>query len=255
MLKRTIITSILCVFAGGLLGSYFFFVGRLAAERSAQEICRGVKVVVLDSLENSLISADEVKERLADWNFSGRCDNINLYEIETAIRSFGEVADAQVFRRDRNNIEIDLAQRKPAVRFIKGGTSHYADCNGYLFPVYHFTDVPVVTGFLPFDADPSYKGPLAGEERDWINGILSLTEFISGHKYWESVTQQIDIAGNGDILLYLKSGSEVIIFGDSAGIEEKFRKLEAYYRNIVPSGGGRKYSIVNLKFDNQIICK
>ena len=83
---------------------------------------------MLDSLENSLISADEVKERLADWNFSGRCDNINLYEIETAVRSFGEVADAQVFRRDRNNIEIDLAQRKPAVRFIKGGTSHYADC-------------------------------------------------------------------------------------------------------------------------------
>lgn len=255
MLKRTIITSVLCVFAGGLLGSYFFFVGRLASERSAQEFCHGIRVVVLDSLDNSLISASEVKERLESWNFSGRCDCIDLYELEMAVRSFGEVADAQVFRRDRNHIEIDLSQRKPTVRFIKDGTSHYADRNGYLFPVYHFTDVPVVTGFLPFDADPSYKGPLAGEERDWVNGILSLTEFLSSHKYWESVTQQIDIAGNGDILLYLKSGSEVIIFGDATGIEEKFRKLEAYYRNIVPSGEDRKYSSVNLKFDNQIICK
>lgn len=255
MLKRTIITTVLCVFATGLLGSYFYFVGRLASERSAQEVCRGVKVVVLDSLENSLISADEVKERLENWNFSGRCDGIDLYKIEMAVRSFGEVADAEVFRRDRNHIEIALSQRTPAVRFIKNGTSHYADCNGYLFPVYHFTDVPVVTGFLPFDADPSYKGLLTGEERDWMNGILSLTGFLSGNEYWKSVTQQIDIAENGDILLYLKSGSEIVIFGGAADIENKFRKLEAYYRNIVPSGAGRKYSIVNLKFDNQIICK
>lgn len=255
MLKRTIITSILCVFAGGLLGSYFFFVGRLASERSAQELCHGIRVVVLDSLDNSLISAAEVEERLEGWNFSGRCDGIDLYKIEMAVRSFGEVADAEVFRRDRNHIEINLSQRTPTVRFIKGGTSHYADCNGYLFPVYHFTDVPVVTGFLPFDADPSYKGLLTGVERDWVNGILSLTGFLSSHEYWKSVTQQIDIAENGDILLYLKSGSEIIIFGGATDIEGKFRKLEAYYRNIVPSGEGRKYSSVNLKFDNQIICK
>ena len=255
MLKRTIITSILCVFAGGLLGSYFYFVGRLASEHASQEYCHGIRVVVLDSLDNSLISAAEVKERLGNWNFSGRCDCIDLYELEMTVRSFGEVADAEVFRRDRNHIEINLAQRKPTVRFIKNGTSLYSDCNGYLFPVYHFTDVPVVTGFLPFDADPSYKGTLAGEHRDWVNGIISLAEFLAGNEYWETMTQQIDIAENGDILLYMKSGNETIIFGEASGIEEKFRKLEAYYRNIAPSDKSRHYTKVNLKFDNQIICR
>lgn len=255
MLKRVIITSLVCILAGGLPGSYFYFVHRLVAERSSQEFCRDVTVVVLDSLDNSLISAGEVKEKLKKWDFSGRCDTINLHKLEMTVQSFGEVAHAEAFRKNSHSIVINLEQRRPTVRFIKGDVNHYADCSGYLFPVYHFTDVPVVTGDLPFDADPSFKGYLPDGQREWMDGILSLAEFLSRHEYWESVTQQIDIDGNGDIVLYLESGSESVIFGDASGIEEKFRKLEAYYRNILPSAGKGKYSSVNLKFENQIICK
>lgn len=254
MLKRIIITAIVCILSGSLFGSYFFFVGRLARERSAMELFSGIDVVVLDSLDNSLISSEEVKERLSQWNLRGSCDTINLYNLEEAVMAFGEVAHAEAFRKDSRHIGIVISQRHPAVRFFREEGSYYSDENGYIFPVYHFTDVPIVTGAIPFEIDSS-RSDSVKVRQEWVDGIISLAEFISSHRYWKDMTEQIDIADNGDIVLYMKDTRQSVIFGDADKIEEKFGKLEAFYRNILPNCTEKHYSVVNLKYDNQIICK
>ncbi len=254
MLKRIIITVIACILSGGLFGAYFFYVHRLVSAHSAQEMFSGLDVVVVDSLENSLISSSEVKERLAQWNLSGRCDSINLHNLETAVMEFGEVAHAEAFRKDSRHISIVLSQRKPVVRFITDGGSYYSDENGFLFPVYRHTDVPIVTGAIPIAAD-SCRAVLNRAQLKWLEDIISLSGFISEHPYWAEATEQIDIADNGDIILYMRGLKQHVIFGPPDAIEVKFGKLEAFYRNILPNSAEKRYSTVNLKYDNQIICK
>lgn len=254
MLKRIIITVTACILSGSLFGSYFFFVGRLAREKSALERFSGLDIVVLDSLDNSLISSAEVKARLSHWTPGGRCDTLNLYNLEKEVMSFGEVSHAEAFRKDSRHIGIVLSQRRPAVRFIKEDGSYYSDGDGYLFPVYHFTDVPMVTGAIPFETDSSFNG-MPRIRQEWVDDIISLAEFISSNSYWKDMTEQIDIADNGDIVLYMKDTRQSVIFGDADKIAEKFDKLEAFYRNILPNCTEKHYSVVNLKYDNQIICK
>ena len=37
-------------------------------------------------------------------------------------------------------------------------------------------------------------------------------------------------------------------------MEIKFKKLELFYKNILPTKGWNYYESVNLKFKNQIVC-
>ena len=46
-----------------------------------------------------------------------------------------------------------------------------------------------------------------------------------------------------------------IYFGNTDNMEIKFKKLELFYKNILPTKGWNYYESVNLKFKNQIVCK
>ena len=45
-----------------------------------------------------------------------------------------------------------------------------------------------------------------------------------------------------------------IYFGNTNDMEIKFKKLELFYKNILPTKGWNYYESVNLKFKNQIVC-
>ena len=58
-----------------------------------------------------------------------------------------------------------------------------------------------------------------------------------------------------DIELVPRVGTQRIVLGDADSIERKFRKLELFYKQIVPRVGWDAYKTVNLKFANQIVCE
>ena len=45
-----------------------------------------------------------------------------------------------------------------------------------------------------------------------------------------------------------------IYFGNTDNMDNKFKKLELFYKNILPTKGWNYYESVNLKFKNQIVC-
>ena len=215
--------------------------------------CRTIDVCILDSLDNSLISPSDVLLRIDKWVDRDHIDSIDLHSLELMVSSFGEVSHAEVFKADSVTLKIELSQRTPAVRFHSGNASYYADSDGYLFPVYKTTDVPLITGAIPTPPIDSFKGYLTENEHEWVKGAVTLASFVASDPYWKRQIQQIDSRPGGDFVLYTSAGNETIIFGPATSIEEKFNKLKTYYCNIVPAKGA--YKTVNLKYNNQIICK
>lgn len=84
--------------------------------------------------------------------------------------------------------------------------------------------------------------------------MLKFGEYIRNHEFWSSQIQQINILPNGELSLYMRVGDQTILFGGMDNMEYKFKKLEAFYRNIVPLQGWNKYSQINLKYSDQIVC-
>ena len=255
MIKKILLTTLIVLLAGGLLGSYFYFVGALSAEGRRQHACRQVEVILLDSLESAIVDKAEMEALVTRMAVGKPTVAVNIDSIERAIRSHGEVMSVQVYAADPQTVAARLTQRKPVVRLENGSQNWYADPEGYLFPVNNSVDVPIVTGNLPLHLGDNYRGAVPEGNRNWLLGLVELARYIDSKPVLQREISQIDIAPDGDIVLYTRSAGPAILFGDSGGYTEKFRKLEAYWRNIAPQAEGKTYKTINLKYNNQIICK
>ena len=57
-----------------------------------------------------------------------------------------------------------------------------------------------------------------------------------------------------EIIMYPRVGDHKIILGKAQNIEEKFEKLKIFYRHGLEKVGWDRYSHINLKFENQVVC-
>jgi cell division protein FtsQ len=55
--------------------------------------------------------------------------------------------------------------------------------------------------------------------------------------------------------MYQQVGKQVIEFGEAKDIEEKFKKINLFYEEILPAKGWNTYSRVNVKYKGQIVCE
>ena len=256
MIRKILLTSLIVVLAAGLLGCWFHFVGILSAEGHRQAYCRQVDVILLDSLESAIVDKAEVQEYVSEMALGRQTALVQLDSIERALRARGEVMSAQVYAADEQTVAVRLTQRKPVIRFENGHRRWYADPEGYLFPVTNAVDVPIVTGRIPIQVDSTWRGEAPRENREWILGMVELACYIDSKPVLRREIAQIEVAPDGDIVLYTRSAGPAILFGDSGNYAEKFRKLEAWWRNIAPQVDGKKpYKTINLKYNHQIICK
>lgn len=255
MNRKSLLTALIAVFAAGLLGCWFHFAGTLSAEGRRQACCRQVEILLLDSLESAVVDKAEVWKSVSETVIGLQTSRVNLDSIEKALCARGEVMSAQVYASDGQTVSVRLTQRKPVIRFENGKERWYADPEGYLFPVTHAADVPVVTGRIPVRIDGSYRGEAPESSRAWILGMVELARYIDSKPVLQQEIGQIEITAGGDIVLYTRSPGPSIIFGDAGNCADKFRRLEAYWRHIVPQTGEKTYRSINLKYNNQIICK
>ncbi|MBQ9398860.1 MAG: hypothetical protein IJU08_10260 [Bacteroidales bacterium] len=256
MIRKILLTTLILILAGGLLGCWFHFVGILSAEGHAQARCRQVDIILLDSLESAIVDKAEVQEYVAKRTLGRQTSLVNLDSIEKALRARGEVMSAEVYAADEQTVAVRLTQRKPVIRFENGHHRWYADPEGYLFPVTNAVDVPIVTGRIPVHVDSTWRGETPEENLEWVLGMVELARYIDSKPVLKQEIAQIDVEPEGDLVLYTRTAGPAIIFGDSGNCVEKFRKLEAWWRNIAPQVDGNKpYKTINLKYNHQIICK
>ena len=223
--------------------------------------CTGLKVVVLDSMENSFVSRADVKGYL-DKEY-GRyideaVDSIDLTAIEEIVDGRSAVLKSQAYVTRDGMLHVDVTQRKPVVRFQKSDGGFYADAEGYIFPLQkaYASHVQVIDGNIPLAAGSGFKGAIDDpKEKAWFESMMKVVNYIEGSKVWRDKIVQISVDSGKDLILIPREGKEQFLFGQPTDIEDKVRKMEKYYTHIVPAKGEGHYKYVNLKFKGQIVCK
>lgn len=255
MVKRIILTSLICTLAFGSFACYFFFAGNYADIRKRECKCRKAEVTILDSLASSAVNKREILDILEQNSLGRNLASLNVKAIEEKVMENGEVVSAEVYATNYNKVAVRLTQRRPVARFKCGAKSFYCDSTGYLFPAKHYLETPIITGCVPMPEDEHFKGFMGQEQAAVIKNLSRLASFIESDNFLKKQIQQIEVAENGEITLYPAIGRQTVLFGQCDSFAGKFRKLEAYYRNIAPTKGNDAYSTVNLKYKNQIICR
>lgn len=220
--------------------------------------CKGVDVVIVDSLSNDFVTKTAVMKFLDKeyGNYMGAVlDSIDLSRIEQIIDGRSAVLKSEAFVTKDGILHIEVTQRKPVVRFQKAEGGFYADCEGFVFPLQssYASYVQIVDGDIPINMKSGHKGEIEDpQQREWFNQVMKVVNYIEGSS-WKDRIVQIHVENGGELTLVPRVGTEKFIIGQPVNIIDKFERIEKYYTAIAPLD--RKYKTVSLKYDGQIVCR
>lgn len=256
---RKILTITLYVVLTAALAAYFYFADILRDRGRSSERCAAIKVTLLDSSLNKLVSKEEVTEIITAYDgkiIGRRIDSINLINIEYALTKQNVVKESQVSITRDGLMDVRIIQRRPVIRVESSDGGFYIDETSYAFPLIekYTSYVPVISGNVPVRISPAEQKIYGKDCTMWIEQMVNLGKFLETNPFWNSQVEQIYFEENGDAVIYTRAGRQKIILGDLRDIPEKFNKLYAFYKCVVPKFGWEKYSVINLKYKKQIVC-
>lgn len=212
-----------------------------ADRQRSQLVCKGLSVYLADDYR--FVNEDDVRKIIVSryGSFLGvPADSIALGEMEKVLNSQSAILKSEAWMTDDGMLNVSITQRKPVIRFMNGQNGYYIDETGYVFPlIERFTAaVPVIEG--PSPSDPQ-----------WRARAIEMVGFMSNG--WTSMIESIHSDRNGNLSLKMEGLEEEFYFGKPEDFDSKFRKIRQYCKTIRPLGN--QYSMVNLSFEGQIICK
>ncbi len=220
-------------------------------------VCKDI-VIELDNLKENHFLDEAVVMKLLEN--SGQAikgiglDRINLKEIETKLSVDKHILEAQLFGDLKGNLMVHVELRRPIARIVQAeAPDAYIAEDSVVMPVSekYTSRVMLISG--------SYVKKLLEWEdlrkTDEGKQLLAMIEFINENKFWKAQIAQMDINQEGKISLFPQVTGQRVEFGKPENIEEKFKKLMIFYKEILPQRGGTKYERVNLEYEGQVIAE
>ena len=262
-LKKILVIVLWIIGLSGLLASLAF-----AARREKTIIAENIFVTVNNTDTNLFIDEQDVKDFFSDRNDSilnTSLKNIDINGLEKALNSHPAVENADVSVDINGDVSIDVKQRTPLVRvFNLDGESYYIDTQSKLMPLSdkYTARVLIATGYIlehyasryQFSVNTISKNELFSKV-SVLDDIYNISVYIANDSILKNLIHQINITPDKELELYPSIGNHKIIFGESKDFEEKFEKLKLFYtEGLNKTDGWNKYSIINIKYKNQVVC-
>ncbi|WP_225986434.1 cell division protein FtsQ/DivIB [Rufibacter sp. LB8] len=177
---------------------------------------------------------------------------IDLKGLEMRIKSHKFVKEAEVSRDLAGNINVTIRQNRPIARLLSTEKDAYLDEEGNQLPLSSLYTAHV----LPVTSSLVLKKPAGSFFQDSVGlPYLELLKFIEKDEFWNAQLAHMHIDGKGSVSFLTQVGDQRIEFGKPVQVQEKFRKLFVFYKEVLPVVGWEKYSRLNVEYKDQIICE
>jgi cell division protein FtsQ len=245
--------------------AYCFIALNFTSGLRHEHICTSVEINVLDSIRSRFITAADIRQMVdaRRMKMTGiRFDSINIAAIEQRLNEVAPIQRADIYKTGDGTVHIDVLQRTPALRVInRYGESFYLDQQGVMLrhSTSYSAHVLVANGHISLRPKQHETYSVltvtdTSATRNIMRELFELAKYINGDHFWKMQIQQIYVNENGDFELIPLVGAHVIIFGTMDKADEKFAKLESFYRNGLNIKGWNTYQTINLKYNGQIVA-
>ena len=242
---------------------YLFVMPVFFASSTNSKPCGGVVIDISDSSEYHFVTKRQLYN-LAYGNSSriaGKpVKEVSVSAIESRINVLRELKKAEVYISIDGVVHVYVEQRTPVMRVMPGdGGDFFVDEDGIVVrrrnlynPRLHIVEGNVNISSAMLNGvsilDTSIK-------RSILKDIYPLVNYLNDDSFWSAQIDQIYVDGNDEIDLIPRAGNQIIHLGSAENYEGKLRNLEAFYDKVLPEVGWNKYSVINLEFKDQIVCK
>lgn len=211
-----------------------------------------------------MLTAGEIQYQLfaaCDTPLGKPIADIDIETYENTIKTLPYVADAQVYMSIDGKLKADVRQRVPLIRVIEeNNNSYYLDEEGLKLPIpqEHSAHVLLAGGYITDSLGIDNGLPLINADvllkNSRIYKVFILARYISKDEFLKALISQIYVEESGELQLIPRVGKQIIIVSDASGLEEQFTKLKHFYRDGIARVGWDRYSFINLKYKDQVIC-
>ena len=178
--------------------------------------------------------------------------SFDLKQMETAIEKSTWVKNAELFFDNNKILKVSVQEREPVARlFTTNGNSFYIDATLKMLPLSDkfSAKLPVFTNF------PTDNIVLSKADSNLLGDVKNISVAIQKDSFRMAMIDQVDITAQYNFEMIPKIGNQIIVFGNGTDIEEKFKRLELFYKNVLIKTGWNKYSVINVQFKNQVVAK
>ncbi|MDR2472430.1 MAG: cell division protein FtsQ [Tannerella sp.] len=240
-MKKYIIITVILLISGYLIASYVYFNPK--EERAT--VCKEVKIVVTDSLDKHFLTQAEVIAILKKANkypLNKKIKDINTDEIEKILKNNEIVNSAEVFHTVSGKIIINISQKMPILRIFTESGSYYVDMSGKIMPT-----IPGKAIYVPVASGNINKAYA-------VSKLYEFALYLQKENFFNSLIEQIYVKSETDVEIIPRTGSHRILLGSLDDYADKLSRLQTFYEQVIPKMGWDKYSAINLKYNNQIVC-
>ena len=215
-------------------------------------ICKAVKVEITSNPNQQFLNEADILKMINASQIinSKKIQQIDTKQIEAQLQNNVWIDAVNVYFDKASVLHIQLAERQPLCRIFRAnGNSFYIDKKCYQLPLSsdYSAVVPVFTGF-------SNNSITTLNDSSSLASIVIMANYINNNSFWMAQLQQINMVHTNEFELIPTIGNHTIIFGDTVALQQKFEKLYRYYKSVATKIGFDKYSILNVKFKNQVVA-
>lgn len=234
----------------------FVLIG-FANKKQSNRFVQDVVVNIDNQFENYFIDQSDVYDLIHETGKSYLLNldigRLELKEIERKIESHRFVGEAEVYHDLNGRLTIDVKQNRPIARILNArGADRYIGTTGLILPISsHYTArVPLIR----VHKDLQYSSENINDTAEGQK-LFEMLSYIENNSFWKAQVAGIDIDKNHELTIHPQVTKQLVVFGTAEGFREKLKRLNVFYKEILPNKGWNNYSEVNLKYENQIVCK
>lgn len=240
-MKKALIILLSVIVIGYLVFSAVYFYGS-----SQNQVCNQLEIIIKDSVEAQFLGEKDIVNLIKNKDLlpiGKKMKEINTLAIRDTILTNKLVQTAEVYSTQKGVIVANITQRKPILRII-------SDTKGSFYIDSKREKMPVSTNFAVYV--PIATGAI--DEAFAQNELYDFAVFLNDNPDWDAWIEQIVVKPNKDVELVPRMGDFKIMFGKLNNYPEKLSKFALFIEKGLNVIGWNRYSEINLKYDNQIVC-
>lgn len=229
------------------VGTFLAFAFKKSNQVNLIHKCKGVIVEITNTEISKFVDSDITRMQIikSEFNPIGKTlSEINTFELEQDILKKNDyINSVNVFITNQDQLKVKIEQKRPIIRIIPNNKSgYYLDQN--------FKKLSLVKDHAAYILTAS--GTITNEEME--NKLCQLAQYIENDNFWNAQISQIYVCEEQEIHLITRVGNHKVTIGDISDIDKKLNRLMTFYIEGLNKYGWNKYSNINLKFKDQVIC-
>ena len=198
--------------------------------------------IYIDNPNNLFITKDSINNAVIEIITTKNIgkSSVHVKALEFELNKIELVRKSDVFIDVNGTMVVNIQQRKPIARFLNN--KFYLDEDGLVMPKskYYSARVPVIKGYT--------------KTQDQLDLIYKISSYIKNDKFLSQRATEILIDSNSNFSIKLRGYSFKILIGQLNNLDLKIKNFKAFYINASTNQILNKYSVINLQFDNQVVC-